>query len=146
MSINVGMKGEVNRLRLSTATKYEEAETATTTAKPSELAKLFQIAQDEATLLAQNEQILKGFEDVEQAMNIALRKAADSVRGMQASVQELKDAELEQQEGYKMLTDGIAVSSKSFEGSKTFKMGIVKILRAQGRDTSVFRGLSKDIR
>lgn len=142
----LGMKAEVNKFRLSTATKYEAAEEATATAKPSELARLFQSAQNEATILAENEQILKGFEDVEQAMNIALRKAADSVRGMQESLKELKDAEAEQLAGYKMLTDAKAVSSKSFEGSKAFKMGIVKILRAQGRDTAVFRSLAKDIR
>lgn len=133
-------------LRLSTAQKYQLAEDAELTEKPSVIAKRFEAAQNEVIILAENEKLLKGFEDIEESMSVALRKSADSVRGIQASLKELKEAKKKQLEGFHLLKDGIATSSKNFDGLKEFRGGIDMILAAQSQDVSVLRGLAKDIR
>lgn len=144
--LDIGLRNEVASLRASTAQKYQAAEDAALTEKPSAVAKLFQTAQNEAMILAENEKILKSFEDVEESMSAALRKSGDAVRGLQSSIKELADAEKEQLAGFDLLKDGIATSSKKFEGQREFRAGIDKILKAQGKDVKVLRGLSKDIR
>lgn len=131
------IESEIEALRISTAEKYQIAEDASAAnAKPSQIAKLFENAQNEATLLIevsklcifiivllvimhtvlQDEKLLKEFCDIEENANVLLRKSGDAVRSLQDSLKALVGAETEQLEGYNLLTDGIASSSKKFEG------------------------------
>lgn len=150
---------EIDALGQSTADKYAAAEASSEAMnKPSQTAALFLKAQNEASILSKDKEVLKTLTGANEESKKALNKARDVLAVIKAVNDEATEILAQQTSGLEKLGGGIAsseavcreyvtgCSANGKNGIVQFKEGAKSVLSAQDRFYKVLQTLESDIK